>query len=128
MSRIDEIMKAGNKKKKVNENTMNSRARTKLNEQPGVVCHKYHGSSYTVAGHSDLYGSIHGYAFYIEGKTGSNKPNKNQVSFLKKHADANCITGIYYTADEAVDIVVQGFLNKMEQLPSGGTDWPVAGG
>ena len=116
MDRMAKIAKAAKKKVKVNENTMNSKAKEKLNEVPGVICHKYHGSSFSQSGHSDLYGSINGMAFYIEGKTGTKKPTELQKAFLEKARQENCIVGVYYTPDEAVRIVTEGYYAKLDEM------------
>lgn len=116
MSRLDKIERAAKKKVKINENAMNSKAKEKLNMVAGVICHKYHGSAYSQSGHSDLYGSIYGKAFYIEGKTGNKKPTELQSEFLRRHKAEGCIVGVYYTPEEAVRIVLDGYFKPKNPL------------
>ena len=87
---------------------MTARARELLNEIEGCVCFKYHGSPYSVAGHSDLYGTIQGSSFFLEGKMPGKKPTVLQEAFLRRVAKAGAITGVYYSPEEAVNIVFMG--------------------
>lgn len=115
MDRLAEIEKASEKKSQPKEATLNSAALSKLNKLPGCVAFKHRGSPYAVAGHADIYGCIKGFAFFLEGKLPGKKPRPNQELFLEKVGTAGAITGVYNTAEEAVDIVVNGLKTKLEE-------------
>jgi hypothetical protein len=110
MNRIDEIQKAAKKQRKnTNESTMNKAAVDKLRKLPRCRAFKYHGNQFSLAGHSDIYGCMDGFAFFLEGKLPGQKPRENQIAFLEEMAQAGAITGVYHSPDEAVEIVMAGY-------------------
>lgn len=115
-SRIEQIQKASMKPVKKNEASMNSRAVDKINALPGCVAFKHHGTPYSVAGHSDIYGCAKGRAFFLEGKLPGKKPRPNQIEFLKRMEEAGAITGVYFSSEEAVELLADWLLSAGKEL------------
>jgi hypothetical protein len=63
----------------------------------------------------DIRGSIEGYAFEIEAKMPGNEPSdrqKKRISDLEKN---KVITGWFTTVQGAIDIVYNGYMQKLKQ-------------
>ena len=76
-----------------------------LNDIPGIVCRKLHGSGYTVAGDPDIYGCYNGQMFLFEAKAPGGYPTKAQKYRLQEWAAAGAITGIIRGADDALRLL-----------------------
>ncbi|MBM3744574.1 MAG: VRR-NUC domain-containing protein [Acidobacteria bacterium] len=77
-----------------------------LRATPGVVVRKRHGSSWSVAGDPDLYGSFRGRHFEIEVKRpGADGPTPLQQTRLQQWAAVGALVGVARSVDEALRIV-----------------------
>lgn len=92
---------------------MNARVVARLNTFRGIQAIKRLGSVYGKASQPDVYGCIHGFMFQLEGKVGKNKQTQAQADEMKKWKDAGAIVGVFYSASEAVQIVMEGYKLKM---------------
>lgn len=75
-----------------------------LNEQPGVIARKRHGSAYGTTD-VDIYGCVNGRHFEIEVKVGDNKPTKLQEKRLEQWAAVGAITGVAWSLDEVKELM-----------------------
>lgn len=68
----------------------------------------YQFSTGTPAGFPDLagYRRSDGKAVYIEVKVAPNKPTDKQLAFLARARSAGCMTGVAYSAEDAVNIIL----------------------
>jgi len=76
-----------------------------LRATPGVVVRKRHGSSWSVAGDPDLYGSFRGRHFEIEVKRRDGVVAELQRARLRDWARAGALVGVARSVDEALRIV-----------------------
>lgn len=112
-SRLDQINKAAQKKKSgPKESTINSNARLRLDSMAETICFKYHGTNFSHKGHSDIYGVSQGIAFFFEGKCPGKKPTAAQDAFLEDAKAAGAITGVYHSADEAQELLINGLKER----------------
>jgi hypothetical protein len=63
-------------------------------------------------GQLDLTGCSHGYRIELEGKRPGNHPTSIQEMWLTRWALAGAIVGVYYSVDEAVNIVLGGLRDR----------------
>lgn len=86
------------------ESVIVARAIKKLNELPGCLAQKIHGSAW---GHQllDVLACVGGQMFLLEAKRPGKKPTSKQEATMRKWERAGCITGAFTSAEEAVDIV-----------------------
>lgn len=90
------------------EKSIQIKSRDMLNRMPMTICHRYQGSQGGVKGHSDLYGSHNGRAFYIEIKRPDklNTLTRIQRDFLIKQQKSGCIVGVATSPKECKDILL----------------------
>ena len=74
------------------EKILVEKARARLH-QLGWTTLKYHGGSYSVLAHADLYGYLpDGHVFFAEVKTPNNRITEAQLAFLNYHKERGAIT------------------------------------
>lgn len=76
-----------------------------LRATPGVVVRKRHGSSWSVAGDPDLYGSFRGRHFEIEVKRRSGEVTELQQARLRDWARAGALVGVARSVGEALAVL-----------------------
>lgn len=60
-------------------------------------------------GHPDLYGyTPKGRCFYLEVKFGKGKPSSEQIKFIQTAQANNCLAGVVYSIEEALQVVGLG--------------------
>ena len=94
------------KEYKEKESTLNKNVVKWLNSIDGCLAKKRHGGAHN-RGQPDVTGCLHGIRIELEGKIGNNKPTATQASWLKKWSAVNAITGVYWSLDEAKQIIAQ---------------------
>lgn len=78
-----------------------------LNAIPGCKAVKVHGNAYTRAGTPDLDVCYRGQAYKLEVKVPGARPTPIQVHELAEWARAGAVTGVVYSADEALALVLR---------------------
>lgn len=90
---------------------MNADAAKEINKLPRTLCKKRHAGPGR-KGEVDLTGCSHGYRIELEGKIYPNKPTRIQKHRMKKWGSAGAIVGVYFSKEEAVEIVLQGLKDR----------------
>jgi hypothetical protein len=67
-------------------------------------------------GQVDITGCSHGYRIELEGKRLGNKPTPLQQFWLARWAAVGAITGVYYSVEEAIDIVMKGLADRQVSI------------
>lgn len=76
-----------------------------LRATPGVVVRKRHGSSWSVAGDPDLYGSFRGRHFEIEVKRRGGEVTELQHARMRDWARAGALVGVARSVGEALSVL-----------------------
>jgi hypothetical protein len=63
-------------------------------------------------GQLDITGCSHGYRIELEGKVGTNVPTPLQTMWLVRWTKVGAITGVYYSVEEALSLVMGGLRMK----------------
>lgn len=86
----------------------------------GASCHVYHASAESEIGHSDLYGTLDGRAFYFEVKTPRWKPRSEadkvrvvrQKIFMNREKGHGARVGFVHTPEEALALLMDKCVDK----------------
>lgn len=89
------------------ETYLNKKVSDWINTLPNSMAYKRLGHINN-KGQPDVTGCSHGIRIEIEGKLGDNKPTPLQASKLRHWKAAGAITGVYYSLEEAKEIVIEG--------------------
>jgi len=76
-----------------------------LEDVPGCVVRKRHGTAFGVAGDPDLYGSLNGRHFELEVKQDGNPPTALQVQRGQEWRAAGAIYGVVHSVGEAREVL-----------------------
>jgi hypothetical protein len=96
---------------KQKESTLNQNVVKRLNKLNGGHFRKRYGGP-MLKGEPDVTGCIYGIRCELEGKLPGKHPTPKQKAALKKWKESGAITGVYYSVDEAVDIVMSGLAER----------------
>jgi len=92
---------------KMKETTLNKKVSNWINTLPNSYAYKRLGYIHN-KGQPDVTGCSHGIRIELEGKTPGKKPTPLQAHTLKMWAAAGAITGVYYSLEEAQEIIING--------------------
>ena len=102
--RLKQIMARKDYKQK--ESVLNKNVVDWLNGIKSCVAYK-RAATMANRGKPDVSGCLAGVRIELEGKVGDNKPTALQRDWLKKWRAANAITGVYWSLEQAQQIVVE---------------------
>lgn len=89
---------------KQKESTLNKNVVDWLNTIKSCVAYK-RAATMSNRGKPDVSGCLAGVRIELEGKVGDNKPTALQATWLKKWQAADAITGVYWSLEQAQQIV-----------------------
>ena len=93
------------------EAKMNKKTAAALCELPKTFAYKRQAGPGR-KGQVDITGCSHGYRIELEGKRPGNYPTPLQEMWLKRWHDVGAITGVYYSVEQAVEIVLGGLRDR----------------
>lgn len=91
----------------MNERRLNVKVVKWLNTLPNTYAYKRLGGPAN-KGEPDITGCSHSVRIELEGKVPGGKPTKLQLKKLERWKKAGAITGIFYSIEEAKEIVLRG--------------------